>query len=174
MVTLTRRAFGAAALGSALAAGLPRVGQASGLVTVPEPIDAPPLALPGLDGSAHDLAAYRGRPVLVSFWAVWCAPCRVEMPALARLRKTMATAGGEVLAVDLGDSEARIHAFLERVDAPGLPILLDRQQVTAAPWHIAGLPAAYAIDRGGRIRLAALGAQAWDQPDIAHRLLALG
>src|SRR5467141_2437482 len=65
---------------------------------------APPLELQDLDGAAHRLADYRGKTVLVNFWATWCAPCREEMPSIERLRRTLDGKPFAVLAVNVGES----------------------------------------------------------------------
>jgi thiol-disulfide isomerase/thioredoxin len=167
----TRRRLCAGLLATlALPTGLAR--GRSGLVAVPEPLPAPDLSGTLLDGTAWDIAARRGRLVLVSFWAVWCAPCRVEMPALSRLHADWA-GEAEVVAVNLGDDDVRIRRFLERIDAAALPVLSDLERRHAAPWHVQALPVAYAVDPSGMIRLAALGALDWDDAAIRRQLRAI-
>ena len=75
---------------------------------------APPLALQDLEGRPHRLEDYRGKVVLVNFWATWCEPCREEMPSMNKLRASLAGRPFAVLAVNLGESEARIRRFMEQ------------------------------------------------------------
>jgi len=76
----------------------------------------PALELADPDGHAHRLADYRGKVVLVNFWATWCAPCRAEMPSIERLRQAMQGRPFEVLAVNVGESGrvAREFELVER------------------------------------------------------------
>jgi thiol-disulfide isomerase/thioredoxin len=142
------------------------------LVELPGGVQAPDFDLPDLAGVSHRLSDSRGRPVLVSFWAVWCAPCRRELPALAALNMRLANTDIEVFAVNMGDAPDRIAAFLKDHPASGLPILLGGNTIANA-WHVEALPTAYVVDRHGVLRLGALGERDWTSPDIVRQLRAL-
>jgi peroxiredoxin len=143
------------------------------LAELPGNVDAPDFALPDLAGTVRRLTDYRGRLVLVSFWAVWCVPCRRELAALAELRARIADAGVEVLAINLGDNAERVAAFLHHYPAPNLPVLLDLRRSAAAPWHVRGLPVAYVVDRAGVLRLGAIGERDWRAAVIEEQLRSL-
>ena len=145
----------------------------AGLVAVPEPIEAPEIGLADLDGNIRRIADYRGKVVVISFWAAWCAPCRREMPSLARLNRELPPDDFAVLAVNLGDDHDRIREFLAQIDHDGLPILADEHSGLAKAWNIYGLPVSYVVDRAGQIRFGVLGAREWDSPLIRDQLLAL-
>ncbi|BAU48930.1 alkyl hydroperoxide reductase [Sulfurifustis variabilis] len=130
---------------------------------------APGLRLPDLDGRTVDLKAFRGRWVMVHFWASWCAPCRREMPALARAAAGFGKDIALVL-VNTAETEEEAFAFLGAV-APDLPSLLDRDGSATERWQPRGLPASFFVDPGGRLRWIALGGRPWDSPAYA-RLLA--
>lgn len=143
------------------------------LVELPGAVQAPDFSLPSLDAKRVSLSSYRSRPVLVSFWAVWCPPCRRELAALADLRRRVSDTPIALFAINLGDSPDRIRNFLTAHPAPGLPVLLDADKSTVASWHVQGLPVAYAIDRDGRLRLGALGERDWRSATIERQLRAL-
>src|SRR4029453_2041043 len=75
----------------------------------------PGLTLKNLAGKDVHLDDFRGRTVIVNFWATWCTPCVEEMPSLQRLRDRMAPDGGEWIAVNLQENAARIEPFIERL-----------------------------------------------------------
>jgi len=122
----------------------------------------PPLALADVDGRARKLEDYRGKVVLVNFWATWCEPCRDEMPSINRLRASLAGKPFEVLAVNLGESDARVRRFLEQLPL-GFPVLLDRDSGAAKAWRARILPASFLVGPDGRIRYSVLGELDWTQ-----------
>jgi len=121
--------------------------------------ETPPLALEDLAGRTHRLADYRGKVVLVNFWATWCEPCRTEMPSMDRLRASLA-GRLEVLAVNLAEPPAHIEKFSRAIPL-GFRLLLDRDSAASKAWGARLLPASYLVDREGRIRYAAYGDVDW-------------
>jgi thiol-disulfide isomerase/thioredoxin len=116
-------------------------------------------ALPGFDGRTTSLAAWRGKVVLLNFWATWCAPCREELPALAKLQREHASDGLQVVGVAM-DQPRSAAAFLKRtpVDYPIL-IGIDADPVPTTTFgDTAGLlPYSVLIGRDGRILKTKLG-----------------
>ncbi len=154
------------ALGApALAAGLPPLSHSLTAAAAKNP--APALKLKDLDGQLHDLAALKGKVVLVNFWATWCPPCRREMPSMERLAQKLRGDNFVVLAVDVGEDADTVHAFSSRMESPpSFPILLDPHGRTMQAWGVAGLPTTYLIDRQGRIVAGAIGGREFDHPEI--------
>jgi len=132
----------------------------------------PELRLQDLGGREHRLSDYRGKVVLVNFWATWCAPCRDEMPSIGRLRESLAGQPFEVLAVNLGEPASRIEKFRAQVPME-FPVLLDRDTATARAWKARFLPATYLVDGEGRVRYVHYGDLDWAGPEARAKVLEL-
>ncbi len=143
-----------------------------GLVDFEGPPHPPALNLMGLEGVAHDLAALRGRVVLVNFWASWCPPCVHEMPSMQTLWSDWRADGLEVLAVNLGEDEGAMRAFAQRHQL-GFPILLDPRRQATRDWKVYAYPTSFILDRQGRIRLAVAGGIDWNDAGVRARIRAL-
>ena len=130
---------------------------------------APPLSLRDSAGKIHDLAAYRGKVVLVNFWATWCAPCRAEMPSMQALRARLAGKPFEVLALNLMEAEEKSAAFRES-ELIDLPVLMDRDGAVSKRWKARMLPMSFVIDRSGAIRYQLVGEANWTGPQIASAI----
>jgi thiol-disulfide isomerase/thioredoxin len=121
------------------------------------PMPAPKLEFDNLDGTRIDPASLRGKRVILNFWAVWCVPCREEIPALQRLADTMKGQGVEIVLVNLGDSREAIERFLQRVPTR-LRIVRVRGDVPrAGDWNVTALPATVLVDPAGMPRWRAVG-----------------
>jgi thiol-disulfide isomerase/thioredoxin len=129
----------------------------------------PPLVLKDAAGMAHDLAQYRGKVVLVNFWATWCEPCRAEMPSMQRLRERLAGRPFAVLAVNYMESDEKVSAFLasERIE---LTAPMDKDGASAKRWKVKILPASFVVDARGRIRYSLTGEANWDDPGFASAI----
>lgn len=96
------------------------------------------------------LADFRGKVVLLNYWATWCAPCVEEMPSLERLQAKLAGADFTVLAISVDRQGLSIvQPFLERIGLKGLPIYLDRSGASMRAFTVRGLPTTMIIDRDG-------------------------
>lgn len=144
----------------------------AGTAVAEERPPAPDFDLTAVDGSRHSLADYAGRVLVVNFWATWCAPCREEMPALARLRQRMHNDGVEVLAIDFGEPREDVQRFADEV-ALDLPLLLDPNGTQAPTWKVRALPTTYIVDRRGRIALTIAGEREWDSDQVVEALRAI-
>jgi len=132
----------------------------------------PGLELRALDGSRHRLADYRGRVVLVNFWATWCAPCREEMPSMQQLKERLAGKLFIVLAVNLDEPESRIRKFLSQV-AVDFRVLLDPGKKAASTWQARILPASFVVGPDGRVRYSVVGELDWSHERVVSRISAL-
>lgn len=120
----------------------------------------PALELEDLGGRTHRLADYRGKVVLVNFWATWCEPCRAEMPSIDGLRSALDGKPFQVLAVNLAEPLSRIEKFAGTMPLH-FPLLRDRDGAVAKAWRARLLPASFLIGRDGRIRYVAYGELDW-------------
>lgn len=110
---------------------------------------APALAGKDLDGEELTLQSYRGKIVVLNFWASWCPPCRAESPGLATLSR--ANPSVAFLGVNEKDSVSSARAFVRDNDMP-YPSVVDRLGTLAAGWPVAvGLPSTIVVDAQGRI-----------------------
>jgi thiol-disulfide isomerase/thioredoxin len=126
------------------------------------PSAPPSLALPDLSGTAHDIAQYQGKVVLVNFWAAWCPPCRREMPSMQRLKEKMSGRPFVILGVDSAEEREEVVAFLRLVKVD-FPILLDPDSATTRRWKVFALPTSFLIDRNGKVRYSIAGPTEWDE-----------
>jgi len=134
---------------------------------------APKLQLQDLEGAIHRLAEYRGRVVLLNFWASWCTPCLREMPSLQRLAESLTEKPFSLLAVNMAESQKRAAQSVRRLGYR-LPVLLDPQGDVFHQWGGRMLPTSYILDRRGNIRYRILGDAEWDNDaEIAEILQAL-
>jgi len=129
----------------------------------------PALQLQDVDGKLHRLADYRGKVVLLNFWATWCAPCREEMPSMQSLRESLEGRPFAVLAVNVGEGERAARDFGEKM-ALRFPILLDRDMTTTRAWSARVLPASYVIGPDGKVAYSYLGAIDWSSPEVKSAL----
>ena len=133
---------------------------------------APGLELADLDGTAHRLADYRGKTVLVNFWATWCAPCRAEMPSIERLRRSMEGRPFAVLAVNVAESARVARDFAEKLPV-NFTVLLDRDGRVTRAWGARVLPASYIVGPDGAIRYSYLGDLDWSSDEVRARIESL-
>jgi peroxiredoxin len=114
-------------------------------------ITAPNFDLATLDGRRVKLSDYRGKAVLLNFWATWCSPCKVEMPWFVDLQKKYGTDGLVILGVAMDDSEApKIAQFASEMGV-NYPVLLGTDKVSEAYGNVEVLPTSFYIDRDGKI-----------------------
>ena len=129
----------------------------------------PPLSLSDLDGKKHNLSDYRGKVVVINFWATWCGPCAKEMPAFETLAERLSGERFALLTVNFGEKADRIKPFLKKIGVD-VPVLLDPDMGTSKAWAKSGLPTTYVIDAEGKIRYQVLGVMEWDAPQVEARI----
>ena len=130
------------------------------------PGPAPRTAFAGRDGGDRTLADFRGKVVLVNFWATWCAPCVREMPSLVRLHRTLAGDRFALLALsqDL-KGWAAIDPFVKRHGLAALQVFLDRKGVFARTLGVRGLPTTILFGQDGQELGRLEGVAEWDSAE---------
>jgi thiol-disulfide isomerase/thioredoxin len=123
----------------------------------------PPLRLPDLAGAMVDLAALRGKVVLVNFWASWCAPCRVEMPLLQEVPTWLGEDRVAVLAVNVKEAPRTVARFIAG-QGWRVPVVLDAAGETARAWGVTVYPMTFLVDAEGQVRAVIRGEADWSQP----------
>jgi peroxiredoxin len=114
---------------------------------------APEFALPALSGDTVSLADYRGKKTLVvSYWASWCGPCKVELPELREFYKRYhkADANFEILAISIDEEKADAEKYAAAEKLP-FPVLFDPQSKTADAYSVEGIPTLFVINKDGKI-----------------------
>ena len=142
---------------------------AGSLQQYPGNTPAYPIKLIDTDDGSYRLQDYRGRVVVLNFWATWCPPCVEEIPSLGRLQRTFSQDDLVVLSIDIGESREDVEAFLQKIPAD-FPVLLDPEGTTVKQWKIIAFPTTFIIDRNGIIKLAYFGGLEWDRPDVIQQL----
>jgi peroxiredoxin len=132
---------------------------------------APAFSLASLDGRTISLSDYAGKKVVVSYWASWCGPCKVELPELREFYKRhhKADSGFEILAISIDEnrSDAEKYAAAEKLP---FPVLLDPQSKIADAYSVEGIPTMFVIGKDGKVEYAHTGLQEGMQLILVHQL----
>lgn len=131
---------------------------------------AAPKAAPGISFTdraekALTLADFRGRVVLLNYWATWCGPCVEEMPALERLQARQGGDNFQIVAVSIDRQGLPVvEPFLDKIGIKQLPIYLDRTGASMRAFGVRGLPTTILLDREGNELGRIEGMAEWDSP----------
>jgi thiol-disulfide isomerase/thioredoxin len=141
---------------------------------------APEFRLEDLNGNKVSLAAYRGKAVMINFWATWCGPCKIETPWLVELRNQYAARGFEILGIsaeadELADNDkegwakdrAAIASFV-RQEHMQYPVLINGDSISSAYGGLEAMPTSFFVDRAGKIVAVQLGITSKD--DMAAKI----
>jgi thiol-disulfide isomerase/thioredoxin len=111
---------------------------------------APEFSLTDLEGRKLALSGYRGKVILLDFWATWCAPCQTEIPLFVEWQKRYSPRGLQVIGISMDDSAPPVRAFYGKLGI-NYPVALGSVKVAEDYGGILGLPVNLVIDRSGRI-----------------------
>jgi peroxiredoxin len=118
---------------------------------------APDFVLPNLDGGQLQLSSYRGKVVLLDFWATWCVPCREETPNFVHLQEKHGSRGLQIIGVSMDDSPGPVREFYQQFRM-NYPVVMGTAATGEAYGGVLGLPIAFLIDPEGRIYAKHIGA----------------
>jgi peroxiredoxin len=139
------------------------------LTTLKKSSLAPDFQLIDMDDKKHRLSDYRGKPVIINFWATWCPPCREELPSMNRAWKKIKQDGIIMLAVNVGEDDDTIFSFLGSYPID-FTVLLDQSGEVTEQWPIKGLPTTFVINPQGYIVYRAIGGRAWDDDNLLDKV----
>jgi peroxiredoxin len=172
-MSLTARisgSVGAILLAMAIASVVPQArandhfATALGIQKPKEQVEAPNVIGTDPDGNTIRLTDFQGKVVFVNFWATWCIPCRLEMPAMERLYREFKERDFVILAVNVQEGPEAVRAFIRELKLT-FPVVLDPKGRAAMAYVVRGLPATYLINRNQIIVGRAIGAREWDSKD---------
>jgi thiol-disulfide isomerase/thioredoxin len=141
-------------------------GQVANFILYPQPEPAPAVTFADESGKPHSLADFRGKVVLVNFWATWCGPCKREMPSLDRMAAALGSDRFEVLALSQDKvAVTKVRDFYFEQGIGTLPLFIDQTGNSQRAFAITGLPATLLIDTRGRVIGRMVGPAEWDSPE---------
>ncbi len=144
----------------------------AGIQYLSPPVKAPDFTLENIEGIKKSLSDYRGKVVVLNFWAHWCGPCVQEMPSINSLYNKTRDMDVEVVTVNLGESLDIVKSYIDE-NSFGFDVLLDSNKMVSQIFGIRSIPSTYIIDRDGNIVGGKLGAHEWDSPMIIDILKGL-
>jgi peroxiredoxin len=126
--------------------------------------EAPHFTLEDISGKKLSLSLFKGKVILVNFWATWCIPCMNEMPSFNRLFQKYKERGLMVLGVSMDTSIEAVQKFLSKTDL-GFPVLLDSDLSISHKYKVFAFPTTFLIDRDGVLREKYIGEMEWTDPE---------
>lgn len=122
------------------------------------------LSFPNVEKQEIQLSEFKGKVILLNFWATWCPPCVKEMPSMQRLYDQFPKQDFEIVAISAGESQAAVESFMMGLETElTFPILLDEQGRTFKDFGIRGLPMSFLFDREGKLIKTISGSREWDE-----------
>ena len=133
---------------------------------------APDFLLRDIDENIVELDDFKGKPVIINFWATWCPPCLAELPSMKRAWEKIKSDGIAMIAINVGESEEDILRFTKQHPI-NYTIVLDESGEEMTNWPVRGLPTTFVLDPKGRIIYQAVGGREWDNDKLLDQIRAL-
>ncbi|MDA2922116.1 TlpA family protein disulfide reductase [Patescibacteria group bacterium AH-259-L07] len=131
---------------------------------------APDFTLEDLKGNKVSLSDFKGKVILLNFWATWCPPCRAEMPSMERLYQEFKDSSLVVVAVSWGDAKKKVKKFVQKNNLTFV-MLLDPKKETKKKYPSRYIPYSIIIDQDGIVKNTILGSKEWDSDETLLNLL---
>ena len=126
---------------------------------------APNFILETLDGDTLNLKDFKGKAILLNFWATWCVPCKDELPSMQKLYESLRFDGFEIIAISIDrENKEKIKKYVKKYSLT-FPVLLDPSQKVRKNYYIMGLPTSYLIGSDGKLKGFISGARNWGSAD---------
>ncbi len=137
------------------------------LTPMAKTIPASDFELLNMDEETKKLSDYRGKVILLNFWATWCPPCVREMPSMERLQQQFSADDFKIIAVNQMEEIDQVFAFTGQLEIDlTFEILFDSQSTVSQAYAVRGLPTTYLIDKQGNIRYRAVGGRDFNHPEV--------
>jgi peroxiredoxin len=130
---------------------------------------APDFTLKDMNGKNVTLSSFRGKVVLLNFWATWCPPCKAEMPDLNRLYRDTKRRGLEIIAISTDKSIDHVKDFLSKNKLDFI-ILFDENRAAAKQYKVFSMPTTFLIDRNGMVVEKFYGEYEWTEPEVKGKI----
>lgn len=137
-----------------------------------KPLEAQDFTLKDIDNNKISLKDYRGKVVMLNFWATWCAPCRTEMPSMERLYRQFNKRGFVILSVASGEKGEKVSKFIKEYNIT-FPALLDSDMEVTDHYKVWALPTTYIINAEGNIIGRINGSRDWATKEATQYLASL-
>jgi thiol-disulfide isomerase/thioredoxin len=131
----------------------------------------PQFDLPAMDSTRWQAQSLQGKPWVINFWATWCPPCIEEIPSMNAAWQVLEDQGVGMLAINAGEGQAAVQAFLEKVPIDFPTLLGDANSLPN--WSIRGLPTTIVVSADGEVVYEALGPREWDDEALLQLVLEL-
>lgn len=133
----------------------------------------PDFKLKDINGRDTAFYSYKGKVILLNFWATWCGPCKAEMPSLNNLYKSLRDKGFVVVGISVDTSEKPVRTFIND-NGITFPALMDSdREVSFDLFGVIGLPTSYLIDKNGVVVEKFMGEREWDSPSMKNKIFKL-